>query len=98
MPLLGKVGLVIVAAFFVIALLAPWIAPYDPREQAQFNRAQPTEERLKPTMAHPLGLDDLGRDVLSRLIYGARVSMRVGVTVVLFSSIIGVVIGAISGY
>jgi len=98
MSALGRFGLVVVAAFFLIAALAPWIAPYDPREQARFDRAQPTEERLRPTKAHPLGLDDLGRDVLSRLIYGARVSMRVGVTVVLFSAIIGILIGAISGY
>src|SRR5262252_4868157 len=98
MSLPGKVGLIILLGFFMVALLAPWIAPYDPREQTHFDRAQPTEERLNPSRAHPLGLDDLGRDVLSRLIYGARVSMRVGVTVVLFSSLIGIIIGAISGY
>src|SRR5262252_1752779 len=98
MSLPGKVGLIILLGFFMVALLAPWIAPYDPREQTHFDRAQPTEERLNPSRAHPLGLDDLGRDVLSRLIYGARVSMRVGVTVVLFSSLLGIIIGAISGY
>jgi peptide/nickel transport system permease protein len=95
---LGKIGLVIIALFFLVAIFAPWLAPHDPREQTAAGRGLSTEERLRPTRAHPLGLDDLGRDVLSRLIYGARISLRVGVTVVLISALIGILIGAISGY
>lgn len=95
---LGKFGLIIITLFFLVALLAPVLAPYDPREQLQARRDMPTEERLKPSREHPLGLDDLGRDVLSRIIHGARISMRVGVTVVLISALIGTLIGAISGF
>jgi peptide/nickel transport system permease protein len=95
---LGKFGLVIITMFFLVALLAPWLAPYDPREQLQDGRNLPTEERLKPTRQNLLGRDDLGRDVLSRIVHGARISMRVGVTVVLISALIGTLIGAISGF
>jgi peptide/nickel transport system permease protein len=95
---LGKFGLVIITMFFLVALLAPWLAPYDPREQLQDGRNLPTEERLKPTRQNLLGRDDLGRDVLSRIVHGARISMRVGVTVVLISALIGTLIGAVSGF
>jgi peptide/nickel transport system permease protein len=95
---LGKIGLVIIAVFFVVAVFAPWIAPYDPREQTRLDSGLPTEERLKPVRGYPFGRDDLGRDVMSRVIYGARISMRVGVSVVLISAILGTIIGAISGY
>src|SRR5262249_27421192 len=95
---LGKIGLVIITIFFLAALSAPWLAPYDPAEQLPLRSDLPTQERLKPTRAHLLGVDDLGRDLLSRIIYGARISMRVGVTVVLISALIGVLIGAVSGY
>ena len=95
---LGKFGLIIISLFFLVALFAPVIAPYDPREQLQDGRNLPTEERLKPTSKNLLGRDDLGRDVLSRIVHGARISMRVGVTVVLISALIGTLIGAISGF
>lgn len=95
---LGKIGLVIIAIFFLAAFFAPVIAPYDPAEQLKLKQDAPTEERLKPSRTHWLGQDDLGRDVLSRIIYGARISMRVGVTVVLISALIGMLIGSISGF
>jgi peptide/nickel transport system permease protein len=95
---LGRVGLVIIALFFVVAICAPLLAPYDPRVQHPLPRNVPLDERLDPTRAHPLGIDDLGRDVLSRVIYGARVSMQVGVLVVLISAFVGVIVGAFSGY
>jgi peptide/nickel transport system permease protein len=95
---LGKIGLVIIAVFFVVAVFAPWLAPYDPREQTRLNSALPTEERLAPSREYPFGRDDLGRDVMSRVIYGARISMRVGVSVVLISAVIGIIIGSISGF
>ena len=82
----GMVALVVVAA-----LLAPWLAPFDPDEQR-------LELRLQgPSFAHPLGLDELGRDVLSRLLVGARVSMAVGCTVVLLAGTLGTLIGAVAG-
>jgi peptide/nickel transport system permease protein len=95
---LGKIGLLIITVFFLAALCAPWVAPYDPAEQLPLARDLPTQERLKPTREHLLGRDDLGRDLLSRIIYGAQISMRVGVTVVLISALIGVVLGSLSGY
>jgi len=95
---LGKVGFVIISVFFIVAIFAPLLAPYDPREQTRLASNLPTEERLKPTREYLFGRDDLGRDVLSRVIYGARISMRVGASVVLISAIIGTIIGAISGY
>jgi peptide/nickel transport system permease protein len=95
---LGKVGTVIIALFFIVAIFAPLIAPYSPIEQKQFTADSPLEERLKPTAGHPFGMDDLGRDVMSRVIFGARISMQVGVAVVLISAFLGTIIGAVSGY
>jgi peptide/nickel transport system permease protein len=95
---LGKIGLVIITVFFLAALFAPLVAPYDPAEQLPLRQDVPTVERLKPTRAHWLGQDDLGRDVLSRIIFGARISMRVGVTVVSVSALLGVLIGSVSGF
>lgn len=98
MNILGKIGLLIIAGFFIVAIFAPLIAPYDPVTQKQQAGNLPIEVRLKPTLSHPFGLDDLGRDVLSRVIYGARISMQVGVMVVMISALIGIAIGSISGY
>lgn len=68
------------------------LAPYEPTAQSLRNRLQP------PSLAHPLGTDQLGRDLLSRLMVGARVSMRIGVTVVAISLVIGTAVGVVSGY
>lgn len=95
---LGKVGIIIIALFFFVAIFAPLLAPYSPIEQQQFTGNQPLEERLKVSRDHLFGVDDLGRDVLSRVIYGARISMQVGVAVVLISAFLGMIIGAVSGY
>lgn len=85
-------GLILTLALIVMALAAPLIAPTDPY-------SQDTARRLEaPSPDHPLGLDDLGRDVLSRIVWGARVSLRVGFSVVIIASLIGVTLGAISGY
>lgn len=86
------VGVVLTTLMIVIAIAAPLIAPHDPSVQDTGNRLD------GPSAQHPLGLDNLGRDVLSRLVYGARVSLRVGISVVLISSLIGVSLGAIAGY
>jgi peptide/nickel transport system permease protein len=80
-----------VALVLLVALLAPWIAPYPPDEQRLELRLQ------EPTAAHPLGLDELGRDVLSRLLVGSRVSMAVGLAVVLLAGSVGTLIGAVAG-
>ncbi len=95
---LGKFGLVVIALFFVIALFAPLIAPYDPRLQNPAKPGQSREDRMKPASDHWLGQDDLGRDILSRVMHGARVSMEVGVMVVMISAFLGMMIGAVSGY
>jgi peptide/nickel transport system permease protein len=85
-------GLILTVLLVLVALAAPLLAPHDPN-------VQDTARRLEaPSRTHPLGLDDLGRDVLSRIIWGSRVSLRVGFAVVLISSLIGVSLGAISGY
>lgn len=93
---LGKLGIAVISAFFLVAIFAPLIAPFDPRSQN--TGVAGGESRFSPSREHLLGRDDLGRDVLSRVIYGARVSMQVGILVVLVSSILGLIIGAISGF
>jgi peptide/nickel transport system permease protein len=85
-------GAILTITLIVVALAAPLLSPYDPN-------VQDTARRLEaPSKEHLLGLDDLGRDVLSRIIWGARVSLRVGFSVVILASVIGVTLGAISGY
>ena len=85
-------GLVLTVALIAIALAAPLIAPKDPY-------TQDTARRLEaPSGEHLLGLDDLGRDVWARIVWGARVSLRVGFSVVIIASLVGVTLGAISGY
>jgi peptide/nickel transport system permease protein len=84
-------GLLLTVALVICAILAPLLAPSDPNV--------PEGPRLEaPSDAHPLGLDELGRDVLSRIVWGARVSLRVGFSVVLLASLVGVTLGAIAGY
>ena len=85
-------GLLLTVVLIVVAIAAPLLAPYDPDSQDTAHRLEP------PSKAHLLGLDDLGRDVLSRILYGARVSLRVGFSVVILASLVGVTLGAIAGY
>jgi len=87
-----RVGAAIVALWVLIALLAPWIAPYDPI-------AQDMSARLHaPNLAHLFGTDNFGRDILSRVIHGTRVDLKMGVLGVLFPFLIGTTIGSIAGY
>src|SRR5947209_4535366 len=89
---LASIGVVLVVIFIIFALFAPWIAPQDP---AQIN----LPDRLSsPSAIHWCGTDELGRDILSRLIYGARISMLVGTSVVAASLLLGLIIGSIAGY
>jgi len=85
-------GLLLTVVLVLVALAAPLLSPFDPN-------VQDTSRRLEaPSRQHLLGLDDLGRDVLSRIIWGARVSLRVGFSVVVLAALIGITLGAISGY
>ncbi|MBI1846197.1 MAG: ABC transporter permease [Candidatus Rokubacteria bacterium] len=85
-------GAVIVLAFVVVALGAPWIAPADP-VHADWKLI-----RKAPTWAHPFGTDDLGRDNFSRVVWGSRISMQAGVLAVLLAMAIGVPIGLVAGF
>jgi peptide/nickel transport system permease protein len=89
---LAVAGGVIVLALFILAILAPSISPYNPND---IDRTQILEP---PGSKHPLGTDDLGRDVLSRMIWGARISLAVGFVAVGISTFIGIILGSLSGY
>ena len=89
---LAAIGVVLVAAFLLCALFAPWLAPQDPAYIDLPNRLQP------PSAHHLAGTDELGRDILSRLIWGARISMFVGGGVVLCSLLLGLIVGSLAGY
>jgi peptide/nickel transport system permease protein len=88
----AAVGAAIVALFVVMALGAPWIAPSDP------TRTDWSQIRKAPSLAHPFGTDDLGRDGLSRVVWGARISMQAGVFSILLAIAIGVPIGLVAGF
>jgi peptide/nickel transport system permease protein len=90
----ASVGLGVILIMFLVAVFANFIAPYDPEaiNLAPKDRLQP------PSLKHLLGTDDLGRDVFSRMVYGARISLSVGLVAVFLSIIIGVTVGAIAGY
>jgi peptide/nickel transport system permease protein len=89
---LAVAGGVCVLLLFLIAALAPVFSPYDPND---IDRTQILEP---PSRSHLLGTDDLGRDVLSRMIYGSKISLAVGFVAVGLATIIGVILGAVSGY
>lgn len=87
-----KVGLAIVGITLLAAVLGPWLLPSDPSAQLLALRLAP------PSVAHPFGLDELGRDILARVLAGARVSFLVGITVVVVSAVVGTTLGAVAGY
>ena len=89
---LAALGIVLLVIFLVCALFAPWLAPYDPA------RLDLTGRLMGPSAAHWFGTDELGRDILSRTIYGARISMIVAVSVVGLSLAVGIVAGCLSGF
>jgi peptide/nickel transport system permease protein len=87
-----RAGLVIVIVTVLAAVAGPFLSPYD-------SSAQELARRLEaPSLAHPLGLDELGRDILARLLQGARISLMVGLAVVSVSSTVGMLFGSIAGY
>jgi peptide/nickel transport system permease protein len=89
---LAAAGVVLVIVFTLFALFAPWIAPQSPRQIRLETRLEP------PSSAHWFGTDELGRDILSRVIYGAQISMMVGAGVVSGSLLLGIIVGSIAGY
>jgi peptide/nickel transport system permease protein len=91
-------GAVIVGFVTVVAILGPWLAPHDPFAIDLSRRLVPPAWMEGGTPGHPLGTDQLGRDYLSRLIYGARISMVIGVLTVVTSGLIGTTMGVLGGY
>jgi peptide/nickel transport system permease protein len=89
---LSKAGFIIIVLVFLLAMLAPIIAPYDP------NDINVKAILLSPSWQHWMGTDGLGRDVLSRMLYGGRISLLVGLVAVGISTAIGILLGAIAGY
>ena len=94
---LPVVSLAIVAVFVLVALLAPLLAPSDPYDQSLRLRFRPPVWEERGSWSYPLGTDRLGRDLLSRIIYGARVSLAAGVVTVLISSAFGAAVGLAAG-
>lgn len=92
MPRLAYIGIIIAGLFILAAIFAPFIATHDPTLQNLDLRYAPM------SAAHWFGTDALGRDLFSRVVYGARISLEVGITVVFVSGIVGVLIGAVAGY
>jgi len=89
---LAVVGLVIITSLILTAIFAPWLAPYDPYKLDIIHKLQ------QPNSKHWLGTDSLGRDVLSRIIYGSRTSLIIGIGAVGIAAVIGELLGLIAGY
>lgn len=94
----GFFGALLVLIFVLVALLAPFITPHDPSAQVLSERLMPPFWEHGGSMSHLMGTDQLGRDILSRVIEGSRISLLVGVSVVVVSCTIGTVVGVIAGY
>ncbi len=89
---MAMTGLALVLGLFVVSVFAPWLAPYDP------NQIDLKQVLMPPNPTHYLGTDTLGRDVLSRIIFGSRVSLKVGFVAVGLATLIGLFVGALAGY
>jgi ABC-type dipeptide/oligopeptide/nickel transport system permease subunit len=94
---LAVASAVVVVLFVAAAIFAPWVAPHDPNDADLFRRLQPPAW-LGGEWAYPLGCDGLGRDIVSRLVYGSRVSILVGVLVVAIATAVGILAGLAAGY
>jgi peptide/nickel transport system permease protein len=92
---MGVIGALMLLSVVIVAVFAPWLAPYDPKERVE---VVPDDILAPPDAQHLLGRDDAGKDVLSTLIYGARVSLIVGFTASFMSMFIGTTVGLIAGY
>jgi peptide/nickel transport system permease protein len=89
---LAMVGGAIIILLYLVAIFAPVIAPYDPTD------VDPARRLESPSWAHPMGRDEVGRDVMSRVIYGTRISMTIGFVAAGISLVVGVFLGAVGGY
>ena len=85
-------GAAIVFGLVVVAILAPLLAPFDPIAQDLYARLLP------PSWEHPMGSDDFGRDILSRVIYGTRISLRIGIICISIALTVGTTLGLVAGY
>jgi peptide/nickel transport system permease protein len=94
------IGGAILIGIALMALLAPLLAAYDPYDQQLARKLIPPiwHASAKATWAHPLGTDHLGRDYLTRLLYGAQISLLIGVSAMLISGVIGTTLGVLAGY
>lgn len=90
---LAVAGAVVLSLFILMGIFAPLIAPYDPIRDQNL-----TEKFASPSAAHPLGQDELGRDILSRLLYGARLSLTAGLAAVALATTAGTIVGVTAGY
>jgi peptide/nickel transport system permease protein len=89
---LAVIGGILVLLVFVLSIFAPWIAPYSP------SKIDIKNILIGPSLSHPFGTDDLGRDVLSRMLWGGRISLEVGFVAVGIATLIGIILGSIAGY
>jgi len=94
----GLVGLLVIILIIAMAICAPLVAPYDPAAQAVIARLKPPAWLPQGNWANPLGTDNLGRDVLSRVIWGSRVTLLIGFSVVILAGAFGVAVGLWAGY
>jgi len=92
MSRLSIIGIAIVAIFVLVAIFAPWIAPHD------IGATNLSMRNIGPSAAHWFGTDSTGRDIFSRVVFGARISLEVGIVVVTVSALVGTIIGAIGGF
>ena len=91
-------GLVVIVLVLLCALFAPWIAPHDPNLTNNTVFLKPPFWQAGGSLSYPLGTDAIGRDILSRLLYGARLSLVIGIAVVALAIVVGIVLGLIAGY
>lgn len=94
----GFFGMLVMILLVVASVAAPLLAPHDPAAQSLPDRLRPPFWAAGGDLSFPLGTDNLGRDILSRIIYGARVSLLVGLTVVLVAGVFGTTLGLVAGY
>nr|WP_309083087.1 ABC transporter permease [Chelativorans sp.] len=94
----AAIGLLVILLIIAMAIFAPLIAPYDPAAQSLIARLKPPAWLAGGSWAHPLGTDHLGRDVLSRVIWGSRATLLIGFSVVLLAGTFGVIVGLWAGY
>jgi peptide/nickel transport system permease protein len=91
-------GALVVALVIITAVAAPWVSPFDPLEQSIGERLKAPGWRDQAGRAHPLGTDHLGRDILARIIHGARPALMVGAAAVVISGVLGMIAGLLAGY